>query len=153
LAEHAGKLWMCANISPNLDGIWTLKDDASGVDKVMSFEAVTAPVACSDSAARALCEIPWHDFNLELHPTADDAGSADAGALDAATAKPDGALEEEEDAEQDAERDADGEDEAQVTPPRHGSRCQFGATADVVEGGWALCSLLGLLAWRRRRTG
>lgn len=153
LAEHAGKLWMCANIAPNLDGIWTLKDDASGVDKVMSFEAVTAPVPCSDAAAREQCALPWHDFDLELHPPADDAGVADGGLSDAASPAQDAGVEvEEEDGSVASERDAEAEPDAELSgPQRHRDRCQFGVGGDVGGAGWVLSSLLGLLVWRRRR--
>ena len=67
LAAHGEKLWLCANIAPNLDAIWTLNESATGVDKVMSFDAIGQPVAC-EGPALATCAGPWYDFNLELIP-------------------------------------------------------------------------------------
>jgi hypothetical protein len=149
LAEHAGKLWMCANIAPNLDGIWTLKDDESGVDKVMSFDAITAPVPCADAAAREHCETPWHDFDLELHPPGSDAGVGDAGQRDAASLTSDAGSEEEDAGAEPNDQDAEADADAEIRSPRRGSRCQFGVTPDV-GGGCVLFLALGLLAWRRR---
>jgi hypothetical protein len=151
LAEHAGKLWMCANIAPNLDAIWILKDDASGVDKVMSFDAVTAPVACSSAAASAQCETAWLDFTREVHVT-DDAGMSDAGLPDedAGAAPADAASAPEADdtgSEPSDESDAD----EPAAPTARGGRCQFALPARMDLAAHALTLLLALLAYRRRR--
>ena len=156
LAEHAGKLWLCANIAPNLDAIWTLKDDASGVDKVMSFEEVKAPVACGNAAANALCEAAWVDYVRELHPM-DDAGAAEAGVSDqdAAVAESDAAVVPDQSEPSEDDAGAEPGDESDAGEPaaraRRGDRCQFGTPvqADLAPG--ALVLLLGLLAYRRRR--
>jgi hypothetical protein len=161
LAEHAGKLWMCANIAPNLDGIWVLKSDASGVDKVMSFEAVQMPVTCSDTAARTTCEQPWHDFDLEVHPP-DDAGVDASTALDAGVAERDadivsgdtGETDTGGNAEAEPELDAgddagDGDEKPRLPPARHRRACSLGVSA---HGDYAPLGLLlfGLLALSQR---
>src|SRR5690606_28376239 len=113
---------------------WTLKDDASGVDKVMSFDEVKAPVACA-SAANALCDEAWLDYTIELHGT-EDAGVADAGegAADAGAAERDAGL------VADASEPAQGDDDGEAEPGDEGDagepaaraprdRCQFGTSA------------------------
>jgi hypothetical protein len=153
LAEHAGKLWLCANIAPNLDAIWTLKDDASGVDKVMSFDAVSAPIACTEADAGEVCAQPWRDFELEVHPPSDDAGLADAGVPADAQA----AVAEEVDAGGESELDAgdvqDEDQDAALAPhAAHSSRCQFGvANQPDRASSWLLLLALSALAARRVR--
>jgi hypothetical protein len=157
LAEHAGRLWLCANISPNLDAIWLLKADSSGVDKVMSFDAVKAPVACSDASANELCAMPWHDFDIEVHPPPDDAGidagaQADASAPDAALAQEDADSERlpDEAARADAGAPPEQEDAAAEPQGKPHSRCQFGVSAPRASAPWGLL-LLGLLVFSYRR--
>jgi BNR-Asp box repeat len=159
LAEHAGKLWLCANISPNLDAIWTLKADASGVDKVMSFDAVTAPVACSDATASELCTMPWHDFDIEVHPPPDDAGvdagmPTDASLPDAGLAEEDAGSEElpGEPVSADGGAEPEQEDGAAGPKAKPHSRCQFGVSAPRGCSPWGPLLLAVLaLSYRRRR--
>jgi hypothetical protein len=153
LAEHAGKLWVCANRVPNFEAIWTLKDDASGLDKVMSFDAVVAPVACTDAAANELCAVPWHDFDIEVHPKDDDAGVSpelDAG-VDAAIEDQDAEAEEAE-PELDADEPEEEELDAGSKARRSSSRCQFGVSrsGSREQAGLMLLGLLAL-AYRRAR--
>jgi hypothetical protein len=158
LAEHAGKLWLCANVAPNLDAIWVLKDDASGFDKVMSFDAIRKPVACSDPAAIEACAQPWRDFDLEVHPPADDGGVQDGGvasdaqvAADAQAEADAGSSSEESEPETDAgDEERDGGHKAKGP---HGSRCQFGASTNGgPELAWlVLCGLLLLARGSARR--
>ncbi len=153
LAEHAGKLWMCANIAPNLDAIWTLKEDASGVDMVMSFDEVKAPVACASAAANAQCDVAWQDFMREVH----DAGVADAAVSDQDAGAPenDAAVVldagEPEQSDDDTGGEHGDESDAGESAARRGDRCQFGTPTQADLAPHALALLLGLLAYRRRR--
>lgn len=161
LAEHAGKLWLCANIAPNLDAIWTLNAEASGVDKVMSFDAVAAPVACTDAAASALCTTAWHDFDIEVHPPPDDAG-VDAGALvdagvgDAGDAQEDAGQEQEDETLEPTEDETDSdeaepEDGGVEVKAKSHARCQFGVPGRSGDTAWALFGL-ALFAFARSRS-
>lgn len=159
LAEHAGKLWLCANIAPNLDAIWTLKEDASGVDMVMSFDAVKGPVACASSAANAQCELAWQDFTREVHDAGvPDGGVSDGGVSDTPVSTVDSdaaqpAPSEPEASDEDAGVETSDESDAgePAARSRRGDRCQFGTPGRADLAPHALGLLLGLLAYRRRR--
>jgi hypothetical protein len=84
LIERQGRLWLCANMAPNENGVWFSDDEGNSFQKFMSFADVTAPVPC-DGEPQALCARAWLDFDRELHPPDDvdtvarDAGTPDAG--------------------------------------------------------------------------
>jgi hypothetical protein len=80
LAYRQGRLWLCANLAPNTDGIWFSDDGGSTLEKWMEFADVTQPVMCEQADAQAVCDLAWHDFDIELHPRLPDAGvAADTG--------------------------------------------------------------------------
>jgi hypothetical protein len=78
LHERQGKLWVCGNQLPNVDGVWVSADGAQTFEPVLTFPEVTEPVACS-APADAICRGPWHDWATELLPPADAGVSSDAG--------------------------------------------------------------------------
>lgn len=69
-------LWLCANHEPNVDGIWAIEDASDELEKVLTFDRVTAPVACVGGAA-LVCDLPWIDWQREILP---DTLPQDAGA-------------------------------------------------------------------------
>lgn len=79
LARREDRLWLCANMAPNTDGIWFSDDQGTTFEKWMEFADVTHPVMCAQPAAQSVCDLAWQDFDRELHPRLPDAG-VDAGA-------------------------------------------------------------------------
>jgi hypothetical protein len=78
LHRRQGKLWLCGNQLPNVDGVWSSADEGQTFEPVLTFPEVTAPLSCGE--ADAICAAPWRDWELELVPRDGDAGvSADAG--------------------------------------------------------------------------
>lgn len=149
LAQHAGRLWLCGNMAPNLEGIWVSDDAGDTFSKVMTFADVTQPVLC-EGPALALCAGSWYDFDLEVRPPASDAGTdADAG-VDAGSLEPDAASEPDQDAMAAGDADADAK--------RSGSGCQLHAQErSAAPAALTLSTLLALVmrsrADRRRRRG
>jgi hypothetical protein len=74
LERRQGRLWMCANLKPNFDGIWFSDDDGVSFRRWMIFQDVTQQVACSDENAISVCSRAWYDYDTELHPPGIDAG-------------------------------------------------------------------------------
>jgi photosystem II stability/assembly factor-like uncharacterized protein len=141
LVYRQGVLWLCANHEPNLDGIWAIEDASDKLDKVLTFERVTAPVACEGSAAQ-VCHLPWIDWQREILP---DTLSPDAGVGVDAGLPP-----------QDAGVRGDGSVDAGAAAPARpkDDGCSTRAASRSSSGAWA--SLLTLLAagWlARRRSG
>jgi hypothetical protein len=116
LAQHAGRLWLCGNMAPNVEGVWVSDDAASSFANVMTFAAVTQPVLC-EGAALALCAGDWYDFDLEVRPATADAGVDSDAAADAASPEPDA------DPELDAGV-ADASTDAAAPPRRGDGGCQ-----------------------------
>jgi hypothetical protein len=84
LQQRAGKLWVCANMLPNVDGVWTTEDGGETFDEVFTFDEVTEPVRCDAPAAAQVCDAPWLDWERELLTfAAQDAGTPDAGSAQA----------------------------------------------------------------------
>jgi hypothetical protein len=90
LVRRQGRLWMCANLAPNTNGIWYSDDDGFSFQRWMIFEDVRQQVACSGTDANAACARAWYDYDTELHPPGVDAGAGaplglnlDAGPRDA----------------------------------------------------------------------
>jgi hypothetical protein len=79
------RLWMCANLAPNTDGVWVSDDQGSSFEKWMVFADVTQPVTCAQQDAQAVCDAAWRDFDLELHPRAPAGLDAGPGLVDAST--------------------------------------------------------------------
>lgn len=148
--ERQGRLWLCMNMAPNQNGIWYSDDEAATLHKLMSFEQVTQPVLCE--ANLALCAGNWYDFDREVRPPEDDAGStqSDAG-VDAPDAElsADDAGATEEDAS-DAPLDAG--DKGEITPPKRDKGCQLSTEPEQRRlGALALFGFASLLCARRRR--
>jgi hypothetical protein len=88
LHARQGKLWVCGNQLPNVDGVWVSADDGQTFDPVLTFPEVTEPVACG-APADAMCTGPWRDWATELLPPAPDAGvGTDAGITPADAGSP-----------------------------------------------------------------
>jgi hypothetical protein len=90
LVRRQGRLWMCANLAPNTNGVWFSDDDGFSFRRWMIFEDVRQQVACSGEEANAACARAWYDYDIELHPAGVDAGvgaplglNLDAGPYDA----------------------------------------------------------------------
>lgn len=80
LAARDGRLWLCANMAPNTNGVWFSEDGGASFQPFMTFADVTDPVTC-DGEAQALCARAWLDFDSELHrPTTPSGSTPDAGA-------------------------------------------------------------------------
>jgi hypothetical protein len=138
LHERQGKLWVCGNHAPNVDGVWSSSDGAQTFEQVLTFPEVSEPVACG--ADDSICNVPWHDWVVELlPPPMSDAGVADAGAV---LPLPDAGS---------AGVDATAPDEP-ATPPheKRGGGCQ--TRPGDGHGGWlALCIATALAIARRPR--
>ena len=84
LHVHKGELWMCANESPNVEGVWVRRAGQDTFEQMVTFDQVRAAKKCSDDAD-VVCRVPWLDWKTEIFPdglvaeTAADAGAADAG--------------------------------------------------------------------------
>jgi hypothetical protein len=74
LVRRQDRLWMCANVTPNVDGVWFSDDDGASFHKWMVFQEVTQPVTCDAAEATAVCAQPWLDYDRELRPAGSDAG-------------------------------------------------------------------------------
>jgi hypothetical protein len=88
LQHRLGRLWLCGNLAPNLDGIWVSKDMGGTFEQVLTFDQVREPVACSPAHAQ-VCEAAWRDWVLELFDGNDPRDHPDAGVPDGAAATPD----------------------------------------------------------------
>jgi photosystem II stability/assembly factor-like uncharacterized protein len=147
LTRRGERLWMCANMAPNTNGVWYSDDGGESFEKLLSFEQVTHPVMCDDLEAAVVCSKWWYDFDLELHPPDPDAG-VDAGP------STDGDAEVDDGAVDDAQaRDASVSVDDDEKPPRKGSPgCQAYAAGDARAPAWGTALMLGgLLVARRRR--
>jgi hypothetical protein len=78
LHQRLGKLWLCGNRAPNVDGVWVSSDGGASFDTVLTFDQVTEPVQCS--AAESACVEAWRDWVLEIFNGKDPSAPADAGA-------------------------------------------------------------------------
>lgn len=79
LVYRKGRLWACANVSPNENGIHFSDDEGVSFRKLMSFEQVTQPVLCPDDGY--VCARAWYDFDSEIRPRDLDAGAPFEGGL------------------------------------------------------------------------
>lgn len=151
LMQRQGRLWMCANMSPNTNGVWFSADEGASFEKMMVFADVTEPVHCEAGEPQALCARAWYDFDIELHPPEDDAG-VDAGISADAAANGGGALDAGAEAEPDAEAEDPKETDAAALPEdkKKGSGCQTAASGRLNLS--ALALLLTAVALRRRRS-
>jgi hypothetical protein len=84
LHERLGKLWLCGNRAPNVDGVWVSADLGKSFEQVLTFDQVTEPVHCG-VPAEALCKDAWDDWVLEIFDGKDPSRMADAGAGQAAS--------------------------------------------------------------------
>jgi MYXO-CTERM domain-containing protein len=144
LHQRAGKLWVCANMRPNVDGLWTSEDGGQTFERVFTFNEVSEPVRCDAAEAMGLCELPWLDWQRELLTwAAPDAGAPDAG--NAPPSAPDaGAV--------DSGAPVVSGDGSAPAPASRAS-CALGPAAPA-RSWWAwLLSACAALAWRRRRRG
>jgi photosystem II stability/assembly factor-like uncharacterized protein len=132
-------LWACANMAPNLDGIFTSKDLGQTFQEHMRFDEVKTQVECADLE---ICEQAWRDWENDLkYGWASDGGPViieDAGARDASAPVPDGGKEEPLDAGHDAG----------PAPETTKDGCALGARADA----GLLAVALAALFRRRRKT-
>jgi hypothetical protein len=154
LAQREGRLWMCANMAPNTDGVWFSDDQGGSFQKWMEFADVTEPSRCEQAEAQAVCDTAWHDFDVELHPRpadpgvdAVDAGTDGGGAFDDAATRPvDDA------GAPSAQTDAAGSDAALPIARKRDSGCQsVAAGRPGALAGACLLALAALAARRRRR--
>jgi MYXO-CTERM domain-containing protein len=148
LVSRQSRLWMCANMAPNTDGIWFSDDQGATFEKWMVFADVTQPVMCTDDAAQAVCASSWYDFDTDLHPTPRDAG-IEAG-VDTDADAPDGDVEPE-----DAGVPDDGQAADAMVPSRSkkpSSGCQAAPAGAAAPWGACFAGLALLVMLRRRRT-
>jgi hypothetical protein len=151
LAQRGDRLWVCANLKPNTDGIWYSEDEGKSLQKFMVFPDVTEPTSC-DGEAQALCAGPWLDFDREQHLLAGDAG-VDGGAVDAGLGDAGVALDA---GLADASAPVDEHDATSASPSpkkRESSGCQISRARTASErSGWlALLAPLWLIVRRRRK--
>jgi hypothetical protein len=131
LTERQGRLWLCANMAPNTNGVWYSDDDGASFQKFMIFADVTDPVPC-DGEAQALCARAWLDFDTELHPPDYDAGVAtDASAFETG-AEP-------------------STPESEPAPKQPGGGCQLGSPQAPALGSWWLLLAESFIMRRRKR--
>jgi hypothetical protein len=157
LYYRQGVLWVCANMAPNTDGIWTSKDLGATFAQELVFNEVTEQVQCADLE---ICATPWRDWQYELLNgwNSTDGGPApvldagrDAGvASDAASAPPaadfDAGLVTESDASEPAGANSKSSGCALASPR---SRAPEGALRDAA-GAMTWLALAALLRRRRR---
>jgi hypothetical protein len=137
LVERQGRLWMCANMAPNTNGIWFSDDVGGSFHKLLTFDEVTQPVMCDDLEAQVACSRAWYDYDIELHPPLPDAGAGEE--LDGSSGA-DGSIDPPESSA-----------EAGVTPRKRKAGCQAGEGRAGGAGAWWLgLGVLGLATARRR---
>ncbi len=145
LQYRGDRLWMCANMAPNTNGIWYSDDQGATFQTFFTFEQVTEPVAC-DGDAGAVCDQPWRDFDTELHLWSDAGSASDAGVVDAGGATDARVKDAANETSKGTGSSADDEPETHNSS----SGCQAGAGSAAPDA-WAAWAIASLLLTRRRR--
>jgi hypothetical protein len=148
------RLWACANMGLNIEGVWLSPDGGDSWRELLTFAPKRTQarerVVCEGPAAN-VCEEAWADYARELLGGAADAGTPSSGAIDGGAASRDGAVDDAGSGDPAAFNDA-----AAPAPREAVRRASEGCSlTEAAESGGsftsALVGVLALLLWRSRR--